>query len=583
MKRLKNKYYLLALVLIPFIVYLASILYLNQLKKPLAGLSIKGLQIEGSSQKYDVIDGKIYQNGQPVSFIESPLLYKKIISLGLFYKVTKEDPLFASPDMDYRKFAASIEVLADYHDELLRALKLKDNVVPLNFLKSVPRVAQAHSLFIKKPSANNALKLIARYKAAQNNYRGDLAGLIKKVEQFFPYKNEQEFVSLGSATSNRTILDDWRLMLKNANALKAEINYRQDILAKGAYSDKARSIKLQKLKKYRDDVPLLKIKELVVQEEFQDKLRGPYIVETAALKKNVSPEYYYVYDVYYRNRMIFMTKLATDNFYERITPITSVEKNLIKEGYKWKPNWDGNTYHFTDNEWQVELLALDNFLSRYRNTDIFEKISKAPYFDKLNDKTKQFIAKAANIEEDFFAQKMPSETNLNRLKDYYWLSYELLENEGSDSNRLNADKEQLLERFLTINNRLSGLEAVFKSTLYLDNLLIRAQLGTLDKRIGSFLYAMRNGYSLSFLSFSPAVWRLPKRPKFMKKTGYYPRKSTYTTYTKLRKQYSAEEIISWRQHNELKLLNMFRLAKAKNELKSSLFETVERGAATANE
>jgi len=583
MTRLKRKYFLLALALMPVIVYLASVLYLNQLKKPLMGFSIKGLQVGENSPKYDVIDGDIYQQGKPVSFITGPRLYKKVISLAYFYKVTKEEPLFTSPGMDYQKFAASIEVLADYHNELLKKLKLKDNVVPLNFLKSIPKVAASHSLFIKKPTARNAAKLISSYESAQKNYRADLAGLIKKVEQFFPYENEQEFVSLGSATSNKTILDDWRLMLKNAGALKKEINYRQGILANGTYSDKTRAIKLKNLKKYPEDVPLLKTEELVVQEEFQDKLRGPYIVETAALKRKVSPEYYYVYDVYYRNRMVFMTKLATDNFYERITPITSVEKNLIKEGYKWKPNWDGNTYHFTDNEWQVKLLTLDNFLRRYGKINIFNKISKREYFRKLDNKTRQFIEKAAKVEDEFFVQKMPSETNLGYLADYWQRAYELLKSEGSYSNRLNADKEQLLQRYLSVNSRLLGLESIFKSTLYLDNLLIRAQLGTLDKRIGSFLYAMRNGYSLSFLSFSPNIWRLPKRPKFMKKTGYFPRKSTYTSYTKLRKKYSAKEIISWRQHNELKLLNMFRLAKAKNELKASLFETVERGGAAANE
>jgi len=570
MKGLKNKYYLLALVLIPFIVYLASILYLNQLKKPLVGLSIKGLQVKGSSQKYDVIDGEVLQDNKHVSFLKNPSLYKKVISLGLFYKVTKEDPLFTSQDMDYQKFAASIEVLADYHNLLIKKLKLKDNIIPLNFLESLPRVAEAHSLFIKKPTAEHADKLIGRYKTVQANYRGDLVQLINKLQEYFSVKEEREFIVLGSATSSRTILSDWRLMLKNASELKKEINYRQSIMAKGTYSEKAKISKPKSLKNYSGKVSFLNKNELIVHPQYLNTLRGPYIVETAIFKKKLSPEYYYVYNLNYRNRMIFMAKLATDNYYERLVGTTPVEKALIDKGYRWRPNWDGNTYHFSDNEWQVKLLTLDNFWRKYRGTDIFKEIANSPYFERLNTETRQFVKKAANVEGSFFAQKIPSETNLNRLKDYYRWTYELLKSEGSYQSELNADKERLLERYFAANSRLLGLDSVFKTTLYLDNLLVRANLGALNKQMKGYLYALRSSYSLTYLSFSPAVWRLSQRPKFIKKKGYVPEHSVFATYTQLRKEYSVEELLSWRKLTEQKLLEQIELSKAKKELQKSV-------------
>jgi len=534
------------------------------------GISIKGLQVEGDSDKYNVIDGEVYRDDKPLSFLRNPSLYKKISSLAYFYKVTKEDPLFTSPDVEYQKFAASIEVLADYHNLLLKKLKLKDNIIPLNFLQSLPKVAEAHSQFINKPTVRNAGKLISEYKTVQANYKNDMTKLINKSQEYFSSKEEKEFIVLGSATSSRTIFADWRLILRNAAELKKEIDYRQNILANGEYRD-SKPISPKKLKKYdTNKVSFLNKNELIVHPQYMNTLRGPYIVETAIFKKKVSPEYYYVYDLNYRNRMILMAKLATDNFYERLVATTPVEKALIDRGYKWRPNWDGNTYHFTDNEWQIKLLNLDSFWRRYRGDNIFKEIAKRAYFEKVDNETKRFVEKAAKVEEDFFSQKIPSETNLNRLKDYYRWAYELLKSEGSHSSRLNADKEQLLNRYLTANSKLFGLDSIFKSTLYLDNLVVRAGLGALSKQMEGYLYALRSSYSLTYLSFSPTIWRLSQRPKFIKKKGYVPEHSVFASYTQLRKQYSVEELLSWRKLTEQKLLEQIELTKAKKDLQKSV-------------
>jgi len=280
----------------------------------------------------------------------------------------------------------------------------------------------------------------------------------------------------------------------------------------------------------------------------------------------------YVYDVNYRNRSVFMAKLATNNFYERIGYQSSVERSLIKQGYRWKPNWDGTTYHFSDNEFQIKLLSLDNFWSKYRNASIFEQITASSYYKNLNSKTKQFIEKASKVEADFFKEKIPSSWNLEYLKDYYKQAYESLKEEGSYSNQLNAHREDLLRRYLAIKNKLYGLDLIFKTTFYLDNLLIRARLQALDKSIADYLYTMRSGYSLAYLNFSSSVWRLPQKPKYLKKVAKIS-KSRYTafnTYTELRKKHSAEELDSWRRFAEQELLKLFQLDKAKKDLKKAL-------------
>jgi len=555
---------LIIIVSLGFAAWLKT-LKVQEFKPNLKGLSIKGIEVTGDTSRYDIIDGNIHKDGKrtglKIELTSNQHFNNKVIGLGYLYRVIKEDPLFVSPELDTKKFRASLDYLAEEHDGFINQVGLKQNIVPLDFLKTLPKIAEKQSSFLNKPTSTNANQLIKSYKASLYFYRKELRKLIQKIEKSFPYTNEQDFVNIASSATNRIILNDLKLMLKNAKALEGAIALREKALD-GNYDQLKNlpEIKVdnQELERLKRPASFLKRSELYLSSSPSKKLYGPYKITTSAFGES-KVAYFYTHRIYVRNKPIFMPKLATDNYYQALVSRNPVERKLIDKGYLWHPVRETNTYRNSDLEYQADLLALDRFIKNFRGRPVFKQIVKSNYFDSLTDKQKSFINSAEEVESRFFSLRLNSDKNLKLLGLYYLRSYELLKDSGYSETK-NKLQEELLKRYLFINNKMSGLELIFNTNFYFDNLLDRAKLGLINKKSIPFLYTIRNVYPLSFFNFSKAVWRLKQKPRYVKESTTSKAKH-YATRTELLKKYSKAKILSWNKLTEEVMLGKVQVGR----------------------
>ena len=560
----KKIYLISALVIIVSLGFftLLKISKVEDFKPALQGLAIRGIEIEGNRIRYDIIDGNIIKNSKKASFIDlakNPREYKKVIGLGYLYRLTKEDPLFASPELSIKEFEESLDYLASEHDAFIGKVALKQNIVPSGFLKSLPPIAEKQTRFLNKPTASNANQLIKSYKEGLNNYQKELRQLAANIRRSFPYEIEQDFVNIASATTNRIILDDLALMLKNALALKKEISLREKAL-RGEYGKSAEVKEVKEdyqLEEVKAPTPFLRRRELYLTLTRSKRLNGPYKITTSAFGKS-KIAYFYTHQIYVRNKPIFMPKLATDNYYQALVSRNPMEKKLIDKGYLWHPVRETNTYRNNDLEYQAELLSLEQFIKNFRNKPVFNQIAESNYFNSLTAKQKSFINAAAETESQFFSLKINSDKNLKIMERHYLHGYELLK-DSEYSEAKNKQQEELLKRYLFIKNKMSGIHLIFNTNLYFDNLLDRANLGLINKKSIPFLYTVRNVYPLTFFNFSKAVWRLRQKPRYVK-AGPSPKAQHYTTYSKLLKRYRKRQVLSWNKLTEEVMLGQVQVA-----------------------
>ena len=551
-----NKFYLLVLLIIPVFIYLSFIVYAKQMTKPLKGLVVKELRVNGFSGKYDVIDGEILKEGKPLSTLTNFSLYKKLINLGAFYRITREDPLFVSPELDAEKLSKSLEVLKITHKELLKKLNTKEAFVPLNFLEAISPVAKAQQIFLSKPTSQNARNLVAKYKAGQDSYKKDIQHLIAKAMKAFPGKKTQTIVNLDSTTNNNIILSDLSLMLKNADELDAQIALRAAILDGEQPYPEIEQVQLEDLIHSKPATDMLKENELFIHPAKQRlrPLGGPYEM-TSANFGSAKTKLFYIYTLksISKNLETAIPKLATNNYYQPFRAHIKTEKVFLEQGYKYYPVHESNTYRVFELEYQPALITLDAFIRKYSRDKAFSAIVKRPFFAKLDETAQAFFQKAKKVEEEFFAQKIPLDANLTILSDFYLKGYQLLK-EGETNTEVVNTQEELLKRYLMIKNKMNDLHMLFNSTLYLDNLLTRAKLGNIMKRAIPYLSVVRSAYPLSFFNFSQAVWRLKKKPVYLKPLRDGGKLQKFKKYNQLLDKFDKQEILSWNQFTEGRIL-----------------------------
>ncbi len=470
------------------------------------------------------IDGKhLYLNGKPINRYVEADRFKKYLPYANFFVLTKMQPLFASEEIDAKVLAESVENLKGELSELgeYAGISGQEQIVPFSLLESLAKVSVAEKTYLEKPTLENGHNLVVNYESALRGYRLDVKQLLSDYEQYYPKSRVQEFSSMKATTTNQIIQADLELHFANTEALAEEIARRR-LLLEGKEVRLKPIIGSQKVGYRKVSVPTFLDKQtaLGVDEEYQSNLRGPYIVRSSCFTGKDADNYFYVYDQRLYGRKVFMPKLATENFYTG-TGSSAAGYSLIMEG---------NTYRCDDLSYQAELLAVDQFQQKYGKV----AFTNSPGYHKLPLNVRWRLSRLREFEDSYYRDSYKNYQNLVALNQLYLDAYRTVASNGLEQKQQASD---LLGRYELIRNKLSGVAKIVDTTFFVNYLNdYYRDTGAAPERLVPYLVT-RNAYSFSLLGFTPTVWRLDEKPKYL--SGEYSTK-LLNTYTELVKKLPAQ-------------------------------------------
>ena len=192
---------------------------------------------------------------------------------------------------------------------------------------------------------------------------------------------------------------------------------------------------------------------------------------------------------------------------------------LYKKKYSedWAIQIETQTYSCTNNEYKPKLATINKFFDQYKHRKIFTQI-KNDYIDILPGDWINFVEKGVEAENNFFNMQYPSEESLDELGEFYIYFYSYLNYHTNKKNENILDlKDELLERYLLIHGKMGDFDLVF--TYYLRYITYLKQRLVLDgdpsHYTKGFLYKVWSNYSLTYLNFSPFVWKNDKKLTYL--------------------------------------------------------------------
>lgn len=469
-------------------------------------------------------------------------------SAGLddFHRLTKEDPLFASIEIECDKISAPIEEMRDLNDEILERTGFGANIVPVDFLESICVVDETQRSFLESGEAREAWSLISAYESAQESYEKEVRGLKERLDLLLV--DNIPFVTISTFATEEMVLANLDLMMANATELKREISFRKDLLrGKRSYDFTELSISLPGIDDSVRELPeLLEKSDLFYPREYVDL--GPiYSAGSSCFGNSSGEDYFYVYRNLRNGKAVFGIKLATNNYYSRHDRNSELARHFgmaPEEGNVFIPTKETNIYNCRDIDYMMSILTMDLFLESYKDNPVFrpELIDDHPY------PISAIMKSGTEVESTVLSREIPSERDFSILSEHYFNGYLALR----DTTLYIDEADEMLKRYLTIKNRTKGLETILNTTLFLD--LIKTSLDEGSSLDPVDLYAIRSNYPMAFLNFSPAVWRLDVKPEYGKPIEFLDmdrEEIRFSRYDELVEIYGREKLMYWNERTDM--------------------------------
>lgn len=391
------------------------------------------------------------------------------IKLKRFYEITKADPLFYDESLDGEALAV----------ELSRIEKLEAKMggfLEIEHLKLLPEIKIETERFLKDPDFLKAFRLLNLPKEFVRRYKKGVESHRVALEQAAGNKRNQKIIYFGSATTPGIIIDDLKLIIKNAQTLEKEIREHEKCLWKGECKIQDTRYQIQDTEpELQKNITLLP-PEILAPERY-DTFRGPYVTKNGCFGFEAGGEpktqLFYIFEREEGGRKILFPKLATENYYSELEKeARPFAEYLVRRGFRYDQERETNDYRCSDLTYWPEILE------------------------------------AARLEKG-----------------------------GGPSPA-----------------KLWTLPYIFRTMPALDFLNLRAEiLGPPDPL---YFLTVANPYSLIYLTFSPAVWQLEERPRFLDKNSY-PLPPGIKTYSELRREGINDTELKKAAFPELKLLEEF--------------------------
>lgn len=509
----------------------------------LKGVEIKNLRLKSDENFYSAKKGKIFKG-------EKEIKEKKATGLALFYQETLEDPLFVGPGFEGKKFKETLQKYEEEKEVIKKTTGFKADIMPVAFLAMLPEVEKSQNEFLTEKSEEKGEKLIEAYKEAGRLYYKEAARFKKNIEE---KGLGNVFVLLSGLTTDRElILNDIEIILENAEAIKKEIEKREKCLSGNLESCERKGLGFKKpeRKKEREtkkEIGLLQEDELFFASDEEEKIEsGPYKIETECFKKIDSESggkqhvYVLTEKIPVFPKKIYKTvKSAANNFYA--IQYNGDYKRFFGEDIAWTPIPDANPYTCTNFEYIPEAVTLDKVYILYKEKRLYEEIKNLK--NNWPEEIKNLMEEGEFFENKFFNEKIPSYQDLQELSSFYAYAYSYLNLNKNEE--LDKYKNEFLKRHLFIDRELGDFDLIFNNFSfniidYYKNNYIKEE--PFDE---GYLYSLRTAYSITYLPFSPSMWRIEKDLTYYMyfKGGT---NNDFMDYQEALQKYEKKEIKGWK-------------------------------------
>jgi hypothetical protein len=499
-------------------------------------IEVSGIKLNDDGPEYRVSKGILFKDNEqreikfelnPVKLLEND----KVLRLAIFYQITKEDPIFMGPGLNIDRYNKSLENMERINSELKNDVGLKDDLLPISYLKETAEVLDKSNKFNNSVNFNYARDLLFSYKKTVKEYFNQSQGLGKVInESNVPVSI---FNQAGGVTSKEIILSDIDKMSLNSKKLNKEIANRDRCLNISTFfCNRVIEEKFlgTSLKDNSDNnVDILAIEDISYPKDIGESIfSGPYKITSLCFKKeNDIHDYEYLYVVENEgpNGKRNTPRIATNNYYVKVGPGDDILSRTYRDnGFDWRFESMVNSYHCNDTSYHTDLATINYFYKNYNNKNLFSDYNKIQNFSKFSEEMKNNIIRASNSEKKFFNSKYPSQSELDELS----LSYQNLYNniiigENFEPNtelyrNIFSYKEEILNRYLIINSRFADFDSVLNYFYFsLEGYSELAKRDTIINRHIPYTYLMRNNYSIMFLNFSPSLWHLEDKLVYLDK------------------------------------------------------------------
>jgi len=320
-----------------------------------------------------------------------------------FYDLIKQDPLFYDQATDVLLLTQLTQELRNLDDQILKYdseyRKKEGNeytdiypegwrLWPQDFLATLSPIHEATELFINNPTKENGQKLLAWYEQASVGYKKAIQLNIEVLENVLdmnPNLRTRLILFLGSATTPEIVLNDFLLILKNAQQLENEIKERKKCLNSNLCPNLAEKIS----ERYENaiTISLEPLKKSILGINKNQQVFGPYWAQTNCF--GFTSEGIYKYPFYAvekkakgSDEIIVDLMLANTKYYRdyRQVPNQAVAKLWLKRGVTIRPHSGLSDYLCTDLRFLPELY-LQYLQEKGKLTDqsLTSKISTMPY------------------------------------------------------------------------------------------------------------------------------------------------------------------------------------------------------------
>lgn len=314
----------------------------------------------------------------------------------LLYELTLNDPLFYSQNLDPQRLRKSVSEMKKDETRLRNAIKRKysasaslaksideylDETIsiyyslivsdyrltflhPVDFLNQIPLVIENTDKFLKDKDVKSAADLIKSYQEAARAYQKaarDQRKILELLAKINSQKLETLYTTLAVSTNLKILINDFKLIEKNAAALQSEIAARERCLWKGDCS-LVRNLNYlsppaaENTQYSPTFSPSLANSESPISEDlldasgYESRRLGPYLIRTdcfGRLNNFDSRSELPLYIILQKDEAgeLFIPKLTIENFYEKTSLETTIYgKRLTEKGIPFDFQHEGFGY-----------------------------------------------------------------------------------------------------------------------------------------------------------------------------------------------------------------------------------------------
>jgi len=516
-------------------------------------LTIENIHINDDNSVYSLNGGRIFQDGEEMPEGSSKEKTDSVVRVALFYQWMKEDPLLFSSGLNVDRFEKALEMFSEEQDKLFKFFpEVKGNILPVSFLKSYSDSSRRYREFSSRISEENALLLLNSIEKTNENYYAESTGLREVLKRSISdegiSENTKILINNRNFTTPGIILADLSKTENNSKAIEADLIVRKKCLLESSRFCERPFEAIREpdvLTIAEKSVPEFKLKELIMKENIE--YRGPYKIDSQCWEDGKEQYMYYAVKACPRDLNCSMTetRLATDIYFIKLNDYFPFHIKMKEKGLVVMPQNIANTYTCTNLEYKPIIATLDYFYREYKDSRLFEKF-KSDNAGKYSDEFMKIIEEGDRAEKMFFDSKYPAQEEMDYLGNYYAFaySYSIKNNVGDIESR-----NDLLGRYLIIKEKMADIDLILNEmTFYFAKYVFENDEA--KKSIpSSYLYAIRSGYSFSFLNFSGLVWRIPERPKYLetsaKDLGQAGSEKEIYNYQEAVSEFGKENIEKW--------------------------------------